>query len=84
MSHLALKHLIGAALVDRDVCNGLMNGQRSQLLTDFDLTDEERQVVESFEVTSARDLASSVHNWLVQQDSPLSPHLECSATVRIL
>jgi len=78
MSQMALKRLIGAALVDRELCKGLMNGKRSMLLADFDLTDEEREVVASFETDSVRELASSVHNWLKEQSDPVSPHVECN------
>jgi len=79
MSHVALKGLIGAALVDRDLCKGLMNGQRSTLLAEFDLSDEEREVVASFENESVRDLASVVHSWLKERGSSASPRVDCSS-----
>jgi len=79
MSHLALRRLIGAALVDRDVSHGLMNGKRSVLMAEFDLTEEERQVVASLESDSVRELASTVHVWLRDQGNPVSPRVDCSA-----
>ena len=69
MSHVALRQLIGAALVDRELCAGLMNGQRSALMADFDLTDEEREVMASFETGSMRELAITVHSWLKEQNT---------------
>jgi len=83
MSHLALRRLIGAALVDRELCDGLMNGQRSTLMADFDLTDEEREVMTSFETESVQELVTTVHSWLVEQSNPVSPGAECNA-VQIL
>lgn len=77
MAYLALRRLIGAALVDRDLYHGLMNGQRSALMAEFDLTEEERQVVVSFEAGSPRDLADAAHTWLKEQTSPMSPPVTC-------
>jgi hypothetical protein len=79
MSHVALRGLIGAALVDRNLCDGLMNGRRSALLAEFDLSDEEREVVASFENESVRDLASAVHSWLKEQGNSASPRVDCSS-----
>lgn len=79
MSHMALKGLVGAALVDRDLCDGLMNGRRSALLAEFDLSDEEREMVASFENQSVRDLASTVHSWLKEQSSVTSPAVDCNS-----
>lgn len=77
MAHLALRRLVGAALVDRDLYDGLMNGQRSALMAEFDLTDEERQVVVSFDAGSPRDLAYAAHTWLKEQTTPVSPTVTC-------
>ncbi len=75
-----LRQLVGLALVDRAFCDDLMNGKRLALLAEFDLTDEEREIVASFETGSVRELAITVHNWLKKQDSPASPHVDCSTT----
>jgi len=80
MSHLALKQLIGAALVDRELSEGLVNGRRSALLADFDLTDEERAVVACSESESVQDLASKVHSWLKRHGSAVSPRVEHHAS----
>jgi hypothetical protein len=79
MSHLALRRLIGAALVDRDLSHGLMNGKRSALMAEFDLTDQERQVVGALESESVWELASTVHVWLKKQRGPISSPVDCSA-----
>ncbi|MGD2103844.1 MAG: hypothetical protein PVJ55_01865 [Anaerolineae bacterium] len=70
MSHAGIKQLVGAALVDRDVFEGLKNGKRSALLAGFDLTDEEREMLDSLEAGSVQDLADSLHGWLMEQSEP--------------
>jgi len=79
MAHMALRRLIGAALVDRELSDGLMNGKRSALMTEFDLSDEERRVVASFESDSVWELASSVHTWLVSERPPSAVHVDCAS-----
>jgi len=79
MAHIALRRLIGAALVDRELSDGLMNGKRSALMTEFELSDEERRVVSSFESDSVWELASSVHAWLVSEVPPSSAHVDCAS-----
>jgi hypothetical protein len=74
MSRMALRRLIGAALVDRELCDGLMNGRRSAILADFDLTDGEREVLMFREAVSVRELASTVHGWLKERGDSTSPH----------
>lgn len=78
MSHLALRRLIGAALVDRDLSHGLMNGKRSALMAEFDLTDQERQVM-ALESESVWELVSTVHVWLKEQRGPIPSPVDCSA-----
>ncbi len=70
MSHVILKQLVGAALVDREFCDGLMNGKRATLLAGFDLTGEERDLVASWCADSVQELAVCVYNWL--QDGEMS------------
>ena len=78
MSQVTLKRLIGTALVDREFCDGLMNGQRCTLLAGFDLTPEEYDVVASLETESVHELVSSVHDWLKDQEAPIPTHMDCS------
>ncbi len=70
MSHVTLKQLIGAALVDREFCDGLMNGKRATILAGLDLTGEERALVASWCAVSVQELAVSVYNWV--QDGEMS------------
>lgn len=79
MSHAAIKQLIGAALVDRELCESLMNGKWPELMKDFDLTDEERDVVGSSEAGTVHDLAVTVHSWLVGQGKPTSSQVDHNA-----
>jgi hypothetical protein len=77
MSHVALKRLIGAALVDPELCDGLMNGRRSALLADFDLTVAEREILKSGETGSVKELASTVHDWLKERADLTHPQGSC-------
>ncbi len=81
MSRTALKRLIGAALVDRELCDGLMNGKRLALLADFDLTGEEREILLSGEARSVQELATTVHSWLKERGDSASPHLRVDSDV---
>ncbi|MGD2143156.1 MAG: hypothetical protein PVF54_01620 [Anaerolineae bacterium] len=72
MSEIMLKQLIGIAVLDRGFCDGLMNGRRCGLLAEFDLTEEEREIVESSNAESVRGFAGRVHGWLRRQERPLS------------
>ncbi len=78
MSQVTLKRLIGTALVDREFCDGLMNGKRCTLLAGFDLTQEEYDVVASSETESVQELASCVHDWLKDQEAPIPSAMDCS------
>ncbi len=64
MSHVTLKQLIGTALVDREFCDGLMNGKRATILAGLDLTREERDLVASWCAESVQELAVSAYDWL--------------------
>lgn len=83
MSHVTLKQLVGAALVDREFSDGLMNGKRAMLLAGFDLTPEERDVVATVRTESVRDLASCVHDWLKDQETPIPSSLHCESVLAL-
>jgi len=83
MSQVTLKRLIGTALVDREFCDGLMNGKRRTLLAGFNLTAEEHDVVASSKAESVQELASSVHDWLRDQETPIPSRMDCN-TVQAL
>lgn len=79
MSQLTLKRLVGLALLDREFCDGLMNGRRSALLADFDLTEEEREVVTSLESGSIWEFAGSLCKWINDPETPIHLEMDCSA-----
>jgi hypothetical protein len=83
MSQVTLKRLIGTALVDREFCDGLMNGKRRTLLAGFNLTAEEHAVIASSKAESVQELASSVHDWLKDQETPILSRMDCN-TVQAL
>ncbi len=64
MSATALQALIGTALVDREFCEELLNGKRPTLLAEFDLNDEEREVVLTIETDSIREFAIGLYEWI--------------------
>lgn len=72
MSHVNLKQLVGTALVDREFCDGLLNGKRAALLAGFDLTPEEHEVVVSLQTQSVQELATCVYDWLETQQTPIA------------
>lgn len=72
MSHVNLKQLVGTALVDREFCDGLLNGKRAALLAGFDLTPEEHEVVVSLQTQSVQELATCVYDWLEAQETPIA------------
>jgi len=73
MSHIALHTLVGTALTDSKFCHDLLNGRRHILLPDFDLTDEEREMVMGIEAESLQDFAAQLCRWLKVQESPVTP-----------
>ena len=72
MSQMALQILVGTALTDPRFCHGLLNGSRHTLLAEFDLTDEEREVVLGVEAGSIQEFAAQLCEWLKAQESPMS------------
>jgi hypothetical protein len=79
MSQLTLKQLVGVALLDREFCDGLMNGKRAELLTGLDLTEEEREVVTSLEFGSIREFAGSLGKWINDPEIPISLQMDYRA-----
>ena len=65
MSEAALKALVGTALVDREFGEELLRGGRVALLTEFDLTNEEREAVLSIEADTVVEFATRLCEWLI-------------------
>ena len=75
MSQMTLHTLVGTALTDFKFCDNLLNGRRHTLLTEFDLTDEEREVVLAIQAESIQAFAAQLCKWLKAQESPMSHSL---------
>ena len=69
MSQIALQTLVGTAVTDPRFCHDLLNGRRRTLLAEFDLTDEEREVVLGVEAGSIQVFAAQLGEWLEAQES---------------
>jgi len=72
MSQMALHTLVGTALTDPRFCHDLLNGRRHTLLSEFDLTDEERGLVMVVEAGSIQEFAVLLCECLKAQESPVS------------
>jgi hypothetical protein len=73
MSQMALQSLIGAALIDREFCEKLLDGRRPSLLAQFDLTGEEREAVLSIEADSIQKFAEQLYERLKDRKGFTSP-----------
>ena len=65
MSKIALQTIVGTAFVDRTFCDEFLDGKRPAILAEFDLTDEERQVVSSIDTRSIREFAMGLCDQLM-------------------
>jgi len=64
MSVTGLQSLIGTALIDPEFCKRLLSGKHPALLAEFDLTDEEREVVLAIETDSIQEFTVRLYEWL--------------------
>ncbi len=64
MSEIALRNLIAHAVVDRDLCSKLLNGERLQVLAQFDLNDRERAALSTLRADSLQAFASQLEQWM--------------------
>jgi len=64
MEHMALQILVGTALTDPQFCHDLLNGRRRIILSQFDLTEEERKAVLAVKAESIQDFAAQLCEWL--------------------
>ena len=71
MSSTALQALIGTALIDHEFCKGLLNARRLTLLTQFDLTDKEREILSTIKANSIYTFAVNLHERLTDQKRPV-------------
>jgi hypothetical protein len=64
------------ALLDREFCDGLMNGKRPDLLVGLDLTEEERDALTSLESGSIRELAGGLFKWINDPENPITLEMD--------
>ena len=71
MSTMALQTLIGTTLIDHKFCEELLDGKRATLLTEFNLTNEEREAILAVKANSTQEFAIELHEWLAGGDGPV-------------
>jgi hypothetical protein len=63
----ALEDVVGSAIIDRDFRAGLLNGKRARLLSQFDLSPEEHQVLMNIRAESLESFARQLYGWVESQ-----------------
>jgi hypothetical protein len=63
----ALEDVVGSAIIDRDFRVGLLNGKRARLLSQFDLSPEEHQVLMDIRAESLESFARQLYGWIESQ-----------------
>lgn len=71
--HPALEEVVGNAIIDREFRAGLLNGKRASLLSRFNLTPEETQVVMSIRADSLEGFAGQLYHWIEGQQMRYQP-----------
>jgi hypothetical protein len=69
MFYPALEEVVGHAIIDREFRAGLLNGKRARLLSQFDLTSEETQVLMSIHADSLEAFAGQLYRWIEAQQA---------------
>jgi len=64
-----LEILVGTAGVDAALCERLLNGQRSQVITAFNLSEAEQEAVLAIKADSLPGFAEALLYWMEQQDA---------------
>lgn len=64
MSHPALQHLIGRAIVDKDFRMQLFNDHRAVAVAEFKLTDAERDAVMGIRAATLEEFAAELDQWI--------------------
>ncbi|HDQ71636.1 MAG TPA: hypothetical protein ENN19_06000 [Chloroflexi bacterium] len=63
MSSIAIQTLVGAALLDHEFCEALLNGERARVLASFDLSDVEEEIALTIEASSIQEFAYQLYEW---------------------
>jgi hypothetical protein len=64
---LELEEVVGQAIIDREFRAGLLNGKRAGLLTRFNLSPEEHQVLMGIRADSLEAFAGQLYKWIEAQ-----------------
>jgi hypothetical protein len=78
MSSHSIHEVIGTAIIDREFCRTLLNGERETLLATFDLSPEERTMLLDIQADSLQSFARQVYDWVTRptiQPTPVWPGL---------
>ena len=76
MIHPVLEEVVGQAIIDHEFRAGLLHGRRARLLSQFDLTAEERQALMSIRADSLEAFAGQLYRWIeAQQPRPVRARL---------
>ncbi|HJW83954.1 MAG TPA: Os1348 family NHLP clan protein [Anaerolineae bacterium] len=67
MGYPALEEVVGHAIIDREFRAGLLNGTRARLLSQFNLTPDETQVLMSIRADSLEAFAGQLYRWIEAQ-----------------
>jgi hypothetical protein len=65
-----LEEVVGTAIIDRDFRAGLLNGRRARLLSQFNLSPEEHQVLMGIRADSLESFARQLYGWIEAQRRP--------------
>jgi len=73
MFYPALEEVVGQAIIDHDFRAGLLNGKRARLLSQFNLTPEEKQALMSIRADSLEAFARQLYGWMEAQQRHTRP-----------
>ena len=66
MANAAITEILGGAIVDREFCAALLRNP-VQVVSEYDLTLEEREAISSIRATSLEEFAAQLYAWMVGQ-----------------
>lgn len=66
MSSHGVHEVIGAAIIDREFCRMLLDGDREMLLAAFDLSPEERRMLLAIQADNLPGFAQQVYDWVTR------------------
>ena len=73
MAFESLQAVIGAAVIDSEFRNALLNGSRRRVVTNFGLTSEEMNAVMSIRATTLEQFAGQLDQWVSRKLHRVEP-----------